>query len=133
MANRKSRSKKSSPKTAWNRALEALAVAEAEVARQVTVLVRKNRLGAGDVQAVVKGVGARLAKERASAQKRLGSAAKGLQTRIVEERKALGHAIEEGVQRTLASLNIPSRKEVAALTRKVDELARAVRSRRGRR
>jgi hypothetical protein len=129
MANRKRGQKKQAPKSGWNRAVAALAAAEAEVARQVTVLVRKNRLGAGDVQAVVRNLGNRFAKERSSAQRRLGSAAKSLQGRIVEERKALGRVIEEGVQRTLATLNIPSRKEVAALTRKVDELSRAVRSR----
>ena len=51
-------------------------------------------------------------------ESRLGS----LQKRMKKERKVVGQAVGEAVTGALASLNIPSRREVMDLTKKVDQL-----------
>jgi hypothetical protein len=49
-----------------------------------------------------------------------------LQVRAARERKALSKFVDHSVKGTLAAFNIPSRHEVAELTRKVDELSRKI-------
>jgi polyhydroxyalkanoate synthesis regulator phasin len=50
----------------------------------------------------------------------------GLQSRARKERRVLTRAVEDAVQRALAALNIPTRHEVHALTRRVTELSRKI-------
>jgi polyhydroxyalkanoate synthesis regulator phasin len=49
-----------------------------------------------------------------------------LQVRAAAEGQAVTRVVENAVQATLARLNIPSRGEIQALTRKVDELSRKI-------
>jgi polyhydroxyalkanoate synthesis regulator phasin len=49
-----------------------------------------------------------------------------LQARARKERRAFTRAVEDAVQRTLAALNIPSRREVHELTRRIEELSRRI-------
>jgi hypothetical protein len=119
-------------RSTWNATLEALVSAESEVEHQVKLLMKKNRLGSKDAQAVLLKLGKRMQRERKRALKELESRARSLQDRLQRERKVLGRMIHETVEGTLASLNIPSRAEVARLTHKVEELSRKIDSRRKR-
>jgi len=46
-----------------------------------------------------------------------------LQRRLGRDKDNLGRRVDEAVRGTLARLNIPNRREIAELTRKVDELS----------
>jgi polyhydroxyalkanoate synthesis regulator phasin len=84
----------------WGAAVGAFTAAEEEMARQLRDLLRRNRITAGDASAALAGLTARLARER----------------------KSLGRTLDGALHGALASLDIPSRREVADLTRKVEQL-----------
>ena len=88
----------------WGAAVTALTAAEEEMARQLGQLLRRNRITARDA----------------------GAALAGLRTRLDRERKNLGRTLDAAVHGALARVNVPSRREVAELTRKVDELSRRI-------
>jgi len=52
-----------------------------------------------------------------------------LQSRIEEEGRTAARAVDGTVRGALAALDIPSRTEIAALTRQVEELSRKLESR----
>jgi poly(hydroxyalkanoate) granule-associated protein len=127
----KKKARKKTPKAAdrlratWKEGLDALGSAEAEVRRLMSSLVGKK--GTREVQKALRAVAARLAGERQRAEKELQKVARALQSRVEADRRALVRFVHKAIQGTLASLNIPSRSEIVALTRKVDELSRKVR------
>ena len=94
----------------WSAAVAALGAAEEETARQLGRLLRRNRITAGDARVAIA----------------------GLRVRLERERRNLGRTFGAAVHNALASINVPSRDEVAALTRKVDELSRRIEASRAR-
>lgn len=110
----------------WGATVETLTAAEEQVQRQIRLLMKRNKIGRKEASVLLKDLGTRWNKERARAAKELESRLKTLQTRVKKERKALAGLAEDAVHRTLAALNIPSRQEVANLTRKVEELSRKI-------
>jgi polyhydroxyalkanoate synthesis regulator phasin len=110
----------------WSATVSALTSAEQEVEKQVRLLLKKNKIDTKDAQAMLKTLGARVQSERKRAARELESRLKTLQSRIKKERKALGRTVDDAVQGALATFNIPSRQEVADLTRKVEELSRKI-------
>jgi hypothetical protein len=126
---KKTRTTKDTLLSTWNAGLEALASAEAEIKRQVKLLVKNKRTK--DAQAALYTLAGRLAKERKRAQKELESRARSIQSRVQAEGKTLGKLVHDAVQATLASLNIPSRAEVVLLTKKVDELSHKIEGQKG--
>ena len=130
MAKRSSKKPMNLLESTWSATVEALAAAEAEIQRQIKVL-KKKKLG-GEAQEILKNLGTRVERERKRAMKEFEGRAKDLQARIQKERKVLGRLVRETVEGALASLNIPTRAEVANLTRKVEELSRKIDSRRKR-
>ncbi len=110
----------------WNSALAALGEAEADLEQRVKELLAENRIDASDAGTLVQTVGAALDRGRRGALEELEGRLRAAQERVTRERQALRRAIAEGVQGALATFNIPSRREIAELTRKVDALARKV-------
>src|SRR4029079_17408701 len=106
----------------WHSTLIALTTAEQEVERQVRDLLQRNRITSKDAAAVLRDLGSRAEVERRKAMKDLESRLGSLQKRMKKERKGVGQAVGEAVTGALASLNIPSRREVMDLTKKVDQL-----------
>jgi polyhydroxyalkanoate synthesis regulator phasin len=90
----------------WSAAVSALGAAEEEMAGQLGGLLRRNRITADDAAAAIH----------------------GLRARLDNERRKLGHTFDAAVHNALASLNVPSRQEVAELTSKVDELSGRIES-----
>jgi hypothetical protein len=113
-------------RNAWEATVETLTKAEREMEKQVRMLIKKNKLSAKDAQVLLGKLRSRAAVERKRALKELEARLKTLQARIKKERKVLGKAVDEAVQSALAAFNIPSRQEVAELTRKVEELSRKI-------
>ena len=100
-AARKARTTGEMMRETWSAAVKALGAAEEETARQLARLLRRNRITAADA----------------------GAAIAGLRSRLDRERKSLGRTFDRAVHGALASINVPSRQEIAQLTRKVDELS----------
>jgi poly(hydroxyalkanoate) granule-associated protein len=92
----------------------------------VKALVRRSGVDTRQARETLAAWRHRLDRERRKAQRQVEGRLAGLQTRARRERRALVHAVDDAVQRALAALNIPTRHEVRALTRRVAELSRKV-------
>ena len=64
--------------------------------------------------------------EGRKAYRRLEVRLADLQQRLGRDTQSLGRRVDETVRGALARLNIPSRREIADLTRKVEELSRKI-------
>lgn len=71
-------------------------------------------------------IGSRLDDRRKKALKELDGRLATLQSRLKKERQVIGRTVDEAVQKALVALNIPGRREIAQLTRKVAELSRKI-------
>ena len=100
-AARKARTTGEMMRETWSAATKALGAAEEETARQLGRLLRRNRITAADARATIA----------------------GLRARLDRERRSLGRTFDRAVHGALASINVPSRQEIAELTRKVEELS----------
>jgi hypothetical protein len=110
----------------WEEARGTLGDAEVAVRRRVRTLVRKSGTRRQEATETLLAWRARLERERRKAVKRLEQGLATLQTRTRRRRRDVARAIGDGVQGTLAVLNIPSRQEVHDLTRRVEELSRKI-------
>lgn len=113
-------------RTAWTQAQHALGRAEAEIEKQVRAALKRNKIGGREAATVLRELGARFEKERQKARKGLESQLATLRTRVRTGGKAAGRRVGEAVEQALAALNIPSRREVADLTKKVGELSKKI-------
>lgn len=125
-ASRRARTAGDRIKETWDSTLSALTAAEQEVEKQIRALLDRNKIGTQDAAAALRDLGSRFDKERKKAAREMEGRLAELQSRIQEERKNLGRRLDDAVHGTLVTLNIPSRKEIADLTRKVDELSRKI-------
>jgi len=112
-------------KDRWDATLKSVGAAEAQMEKQIRHALKKSKL-AGDASDAVKDLRVKLERERKKLGKEFDARLHSFQARVKQERKALGHRIDDAVHSTLVTLNIPSRKEVAELTRKVHELSRKI-------
>jgi polyhydroxyalkanoate synthesis regulator phasin len=112
--------------SAWRSTVAALGNAEVEVERQIRELLDRNKLHRKDAARVLSRVGARIQSERKKAAKDLESTVKRVRAQLRKDRRSLEGMIQDAVQGTLAAFDIPSRKEVANLTRKVERLSRQI-------
>lgn len=108
----------------WSATRAALMTAERTMEKQVRGLLKRHRLSAREAGLILKGLRARAERERRKALESLEKSRLTLQSRLKRERKALLRLMGEAVQSALAALNIPSRQEIAELTRRVEALSR---------
>ena len=120
------RPRSASWREAWQVTLKALSSAEREVDKQVRDLLRRNKLSRKDAQKLLDKFGARLEKQRARTLKEMQAGIKKLQMQVRREQKSLNRSIEDAVEQALAALNIPSRREVATLSRRVQQLSKKI-------
>jgi len=111
---------------AWATTQKALASAEGAMETQVKGLLKKNKIDTREAKAMVKDLGARVDKERKKALKNIEGRVATFQTRMHKERKVVGRMVNDAVKNTLAAFNIPSRAEVAELTRQVEALSKKI-------
>src|SRR6266496_641034 len=110
----------------WAATVEALSAAEAQAERQLRRLLARNRLEPADVRTALASFRARVQKERRKAARQLDTRLSALQARLRRDGKTFGRAVDDAVRGTLVTLDIPSRREVSELTRKVDQLSRKI-------
>jgi polyhydroxyalkanoate synthesis regulator phasin len=110
----------------WQAGLSRLAAAEQDAEKQVRRLIKRNRISAADAQQLLGALRSRLVSERKRVQRDVIARLKALDTRVKKERHVLGRVVNDAVRHALAAFNIPSRREVAELTRRVEELSRKI-------
>ncbi len=110
----------------WEGTREALGTAEAALQRQLRVLMKRGSARTQQAADAVMAWRGRLDRERRKTMKQMEERLALLQHRARRERRALGRYADEAVQGALAALNIPSRREVHELTRRVEELSRKI-------
>lgn len=110
----------------WYATLSALTSAEENLEQQVRLLLKRNKISTKDASGMIDDVRSLIGRERKRALKELEARIGTLQGRVRKERKALSRLVSDTVQGTLSRFNIPSRQEVAELTRKVDQLSRKI-------
>jgi polyhydroxyalkanoate synthesis regulator phasin len=110
----------------WQAALAAVAAAESEVEAQWKQLVKKSGLSGKDAGKALSELRVRFERERQRALAGLETGAQRFQERVREEGAVLSGKANQAMRNALVAFNIPSREEVAALTRKVDELSRKI-------
>ena len=110
----------------WADAVKALGSAQTNLEGELGKVLRRNKIGTTDAATMLKDVRALAERQRQRAAKELRARAADLQTRVQKERKVAARAVDDAVRSALAALNIPSRAEVAHLTRKVEELTKKV-------
>jgi len=113
-------------RTAWEQAQHAVGQAQAEAEKQVKKALKRSKIGGRHADEVLRDLATRFEKERKKARRGLENQIHTLAGRVHKERKAAGKRLGNAVEQTLASLNIPSRREVADLTKKVEELSRKI-------
>lgn len=113
-------------KEGWKQVVAAVTRTQANVEAGVKDLLRRNRISTKDAATLMADLRALLAREQKKAGRELRAGLRTLQTRVDKERRGATRSLDDAVRSALAALNIPSRSEVAALTRKVDELSKAM-------
>jgi polyhydroxyalkanoate synthesis regulator phasin len=110
----------------WAQAAHTLASAETEVQKQVKALLKRRRIASADAAKVLKGLRVRLEKERKVALRQIDAYLVTFRSAVNKERKVVGRSLDRAAHRALAALDIPSRREVAELTRKIDALSKKI-------
>jgi len=110
----------------WEGTREALGQAEAALQRQLRMLMKRGTARTQEAAEALSAWRGRLQRERRKAVKQMEERFALLQVRARKERRAMGRYADEAVQGALAALNIPSRREVHELTRRVEELSRKI-------
>jgi polyhydroxyalkanoate synthesis regulator phasin len=110
--------------TAWAETLDTLTAAQVQLERRIKELLKRNKISTKDAASMLADVRALADRQGRRALRGLRVRVGSLQTRLQKERKTVGHAVGDAVHSALAALNIPSRQEVASLTRKVEELSK---------
>lgn len=107
----------------WDETRRALRTAEASVGRKVAELVEQSGLDARDVLKQAEAWRSRLGREGRSARKRAMARLAELQKRARRDGRQIRSGVDDAVARALAALNIPSRREVQELSRRVEQLS----------
>jgi poly(hydroxyalkanoate) granule-associated protein len=112
--------------TTWRDARTALVSAEGAVGRRVAAFARDRGIDTKELARRAEQWRTRIDREGKKARKRALAGLAQLQQRAARERRSLAHAADEAVGRALAALNIPTRREVQELSRRVERLATRV-------
>jgi poly(hydroxyalkanoate) granule-associated protein len=106
----------------WNETRRALRSAEETVGRRVAALVERSGLEPREVMRQAELWRSRLDREGRKARKRVEARLGELRQRAKRNRQTLARSVDDAVAQALAALNIPTRREVQQLQRRVEEL-----------
>ena len=106
----------------WNDTRRALRSAEVTVGKRVAALVQKSGLEPREVMRQAQLWRSRLDREGKKARKRVAARLVQLKHRATRDRRSLSKSVDDAVARALGALNIPTRREVQQLQRRVEEL-----------
>jgi poly(hydroxyalkanoate) granule-associated protein len=106
----------------WNDTRRALRSAEVTVGKRVAALVQRSGLEPREVMRQAELWRGRLDREGKKARKRVEARLVQLKHRATHNRRSLTKSVDDAVARALGALNIPTRREVQQLQRRVEEL-----------
>jgi poly(hydroxyalkanoate) granule-associated protein len=106
----------------WNDTRRALRSAEVTVGKRVAALVQRSGLQPREVMRQAELWRGRLDREGRKARKRVEARLVQLKQRATRDRRSLTQSVDDAVARALGALNIPTRREVQQLQRRVEEL-----------
>ena len=106
----------------WSDTRRALRSAEVTVGKRVASLVQRSGLEPREVMRQAELWRGRLDREGSKARKRVAARLVQLRHRATRDRRTLAKSVDEAVARALRALNIPTRREVQQLQRRVEEL-----------
>ena len=106
----------------WNDTRRALRSAELTVGKRVAALVQKSGLEPREVMRQAELWRGRLDREGRKARKRIEARLVQLKQRATRDRRSLTKSVDDAVALALGALNIPTRREVQQLQRRVEEL-----------
>jgi Poly(hydroxyalcanoate) granule associated protein (phasin) len=109
---------------AWADTAAAVTRAQANLEAEVRHLLKRSKAGTRDAATLFQDLRSLADRERRKAIRELRPRLLALKARLAKEQRTAKHSLDEGIASTLAALNIPSRAEIAALTRKVEGLSR---------
>lgn len=110
----------------WSAAVTALTSAEEQMAHQLRLMLRRNHITPAAAATALSDLRERFTRERTRARRRIDEGVGDIAARLDQERKVVSRALDSAVHGALASFDIPTRREVAQLTKKVEELTRRV-------
>ena len=110
----------------WTQAQASLSDAEVRVEKEIRTLAKRLGIDTRQASKHVKEWNRRLDREVRKASSRIDAGLGELQKTVKKEQRSLNRMIEDAVQSALAALNIPTRREVQVLTRKVHQLSRKI-------
>jgi polyhydroxyalkanoate synthesis regulator phasin len=110
----------------WKDARRAFRTAEGAVGRRVAELARRSGIDTKRLARQADEWRSRLDREGRKARKRVRARLAELQKRAQQERRTLARAADGAVARALAALNIPTRRELQELSRRVEQLSSRV-------
>ena len=106
----------------WDDTRRALRSAEVIVGKRVAALVQRSGLEPREVIRQAELWRGRLDREGKKARKRVEARLVQLKHRATRDRHSLTKSVDDAVARALGALNIPTRREVQQLQRRVEEL-----------
>jgi polyhydroxyalkanoate synthesis regulator phasin len=113
-------------KKTWNDTVQALSTAEARVEKEIRGLLKRNQISTRSAASAIRDVRALIGRERKKGMKQLEARFASLSARVRKESKSASKRVDDAVLTALATFNIPSRKEVHELTRKVNDLSKRI-------
>jgi molybdenum-dependent DNA-binding transcriptional regulator ModE len=110
----------------WAQAQARLSGAEVRVEKEIRALARRMGIDTRQASKHVKEWNRLLDREVRKASRRIDTGLEEFDRAVKKEQRALGRMVDEAVGKALAALNIPTRREVQSLTRKVHQLSRKI-------
>lgn len=115
----------------WQGAVDAVHRAQTSAEQQLRQAMKQNRFHTREIRDGVTNLRKRFEQDWARLSRDLEGQMNSFEARVARERDAAGRAVDDGIRNALAAVNIPSRREIADLTRKVDKLSKKIDSLRG--
>jgi hypothetical protein len=110
----------------WDDTRELLDKGRATLEQRARALIETSGVDPDKAAARLEVLRQRLGQERRKAMKQVEGRLVGLRARAKRERRAFAHKLDDAVRRTLVALDMPSRKELQALTLRVEDLSRKI-------
>jgi hypothetical protein len=110
----------------WTRAQARLSGAEVRVEKEIRALAKRMGIDTRQASKHVKEWNRLLDREVRKASRRIDAGLDEFEKAVKKEQRSVSRIVDDAVGRALAALNIPTRREVQALTRKVHQLSRKI-------
>ncbi len=110
----------------WDDTRQVIGIGRASLEKRARALMATSGVDPDKAAERLAALRQRLGLERRRAVKQVGGRLVVLRARAKQEQRVVGRKIDDAVRRTLVALDMPSRRELHELTRRVEELSRKI-------